>query len=117
MNQTAPTFSRPTAADILRRAEHLLTRPHGWLATRLVGFELTHPPATHIPAHGWSEVVATWDGDLPSASEITAVGRALVESAGECRAVYTHADAGVLCHQLGSQFTFSPSALEALSVC
>ncbi len=74
MIQTDPTTSRPTAADILRRAEHLLARPSGWLATRLVGFELTHPPATHIPPHGWSDLVATWEGDLPTVSEITAVG-------------------------------------------
>ncbi len=111
--QSSPPF---TANDLLRGAEHLLGLPAGELDTRIVCFRLTLPPATHV-GHGWAELVATWNGYLPSAAEITAIGRALYERSPDCRAVYGQADAGVICHQVGAQFMFARDTLAELPIC
>ncbi len=116
MFPSVPSPAPFTATDLLREAEHLLGLPVGELDTRLVGFDLRLPPATHV-GHGWTELVATWNCYLPSAAEITAIGRALYERSPACRAKYANADAGVICRQVGAQFMFAHNSLACLPIC
>jgi hypothetical protein len=111
-----PTPAPFTATDLLREAEHLLGLPVGELDTRLVEFEFRLPPATHV-GHEWAELRATWECYLPSAAEITAIGRALYERSPACRARYANADTGLICRQVGAQFSFAHDSLSCLPIC